>query len=100
MFGKMGVEQQAHRSGALKQKNKAHKTGRHRSKGIIDNDQKGKVFELYFPFGLHLIQKMAMCNSCMFLQPNQFQAKYRFSLSLVNRKMRCLRNNVEISPIK
>ncbi|EDV39958.1 uncharacterized protein Dana_GF10278 [Drosophila ananassae] len=32
-----------HRPGPLKQKNKAHKTGRHRSKGAIDNALKGKV---------------------------------------------------------
>lgn len=37
----MGVDQQAHRAGALKQTNKAHKTGRHRSKGAIDNELKG-----------------------------------------------------------
>lgn len=37
----MGIEQQAHRAGVLKQKNKGHKTGRHRSKGQIDNEQKG-----------------------------------------------------------
>lgn len=50
----MGVDQQAHRAGALKQKNKAHKTGRHRSKGAIDNELKGKQkhhfrFSVYFP---------------------------------------------------
>lgn len=39
----MGTDQPAHRSGALKQTNKHHKTGRHRSKGAIDNDQKGKT---------------------------------------------------------
>lgn len=38
----MGVEPQTHRPGALKQTNKSHKTGRHRSKGTIDKDQKGK----------------------------------------------------------
>lgn len=38
---KMGVDQEVHRAGALKQKNKAHKTGRHRSKGAIDNELKG-----------------------------------------------------------
>lgn len=48
----MGTDQQAHRAGALKQKNKTHKTGRHRSKGAIDNEQKGK-FEC-----LHLL---SMC---------------------------------------
>lgn len=37
----MGVDHQVHRSGALKQTNKSHKTGRHRSKGAIDNEQKG-----------------------------------------------------------
>lgn len=40
----MGVDQEAHRAGALKQKNKAHKTGRHRSKGAIDNELKGSYF--------------------------------------------------------
>lgn len=38
----MGVEQQVHRAGSLKQTNKTHKTGRHRSKGAIDNDLKGE----------------------------------------------------------
>ncbi|XP_006823486.1 pre-rRNA-processing protein TSR1 homolog [Saccoglossus kowalevskii] len=33
----------SHRPGIFKQKNKSHKTGRHRSKGIIDKDTKGKV---------------------------------------------------------
>jgi hypothetical protein len=39
----MGVEsaQDRHRPGALKQQNKAHKHGRHRSKGAIDNAVKG-----------------------------------------------------------
>ncbi len=38
----MGSDTVGHRAGVLKQKNKAHKTGRHRSKGVIDNDQKGE----------------------------------------------------------
>jgi len=40
---KMGLEsaQDRHRPGALKQQNKAHKHGRHRSKGAIDNAMKG-----------------------------------------------------------
>jgi hypothetical protein len=33
--------QDRHRPGALKQQNKAHKHGRHRSKGAIDNAVKG-----------------------------------------------------------
>lgn len=40
----MGVDQEVHRAGALKQKNKAHKTGRHRSKGAIDNELKGAYY--------------------------------------------------------
>lgn len=39
----MGTDSRGHRAGALKQTNKAHKTGRHRSKGAIDNEQKGKI---------------------------------------------------------
>jgi hypothetical protein len=39
----MGLEsaQERHRPGALKQQNKAHKHGRHRSKGAIDSAAKG-----------------------------------------------------------
>jgi hypothetical protein len=39
----MGIEsaQDRHRPGALKQQNKTHKHGRHRSKGAIDDAMKG-----------------------------------------------------------
>jgi len=40
-----------HRPGPLKQANKAHKTGRHRSKGAIDNAQKGKCKSLFTILG-------------------------------------------------
>jgi len=39
----MSTEQEKHKSGPLKQKNKAHKFGRHRTKGLIDNANRGKV---------------------------------------------------------
>ncbi|KAL2720052.1 pre-rRNA-processing protein TSR1 [Vespula squamosa] len=41
----MGIttKQETHRPGVFKQINKAHKTGRHRSKGTIDNEVKGKT---------------------------------------------------------
>lgn len=57
----MGVDQQAHRAGALKQKNKAHKTGRHRSKGAIDNELKGTHFvnKTFYEF-LFLVNKLCM----------------------------------------
>lgn len=35
------ADQVFHRPGPLKQSNKTHKTGRHRSKGAIDNALKG-----------------------------------------------------------
>ncbi len=35
--------QEAHRSGLLKQSNKGHKTGSHRSKGEIDRSNKGRT---------------------------------------------------------
>lgn len=38
--------QQTHKSGPLKQKNKIHKTGRHRSKGALDLEQKGFYLSL------------------------------------------------------
>ncbi|KAJ4450048.1 hypothetical protein ANN_01455, partial [Periplaneta americana] len=37
------VVQERHRPGALKQQNKAHKHGRHRSKGSISNAVKGRT---------------------------------------------------------
>lgn len=37
----MGTDSKGHRAGSFKQVNKPHKTGRHRSKGAIDKDQKG-----------------------------------------------------------
>ncbi|KAM0733978.1 Pre-rRNA-processing protein TSR1-like protein [Formica fusca] len=36
------TKQETHRPGALKQSNKQHKTGRHRSKSVINNELKGK----------------------------------------------------------
>ncbi|CAB3365603.1 Hypothetical predicted protein [Cloeon dipterum] len=39
----MEPPQERHRPGALKQQNKAHKHGRHRSKGSLDKINKGKV---------------------------------------------------------
>ncbi|PIK34033.1 hypothetical protein BSL78_29143 [Apostichopus japonicus] len=39
----MVLGQETHRAGPLKQKNKSHKTGRHRSKGQIDNVMKGRA---------------------------------------------------------
>lgn len=39
----MNKKQEKHRSGALKQSNKPHKTGRHRSKGAVNNELKGKA---------------------------------------------------------
>lgn len=41
----MPQEPAVHRAGALKQTNKLHKTGKHRSNRQIDNDNKGMVFE-------------------------------------------------------
>lgn len=35
------MKQEIHRPGALKQTNKQHKTGRHRSKSVINNELKG-----------------------------------------------------------
>lgn len=54
----MGTDQQAHRAGALKQKNKTHKTGRHRSKGTIDNDLKGKHRKFCKQCALHVTDEL------------------------------------------
>ena len=37
------ASQEAHRAGMLKQSNKGHKTGGHKSKGAIDRMTKGRV---------------------------------------------------------
>lgn len=37
------TKQETHRAGAFKQLNKQHKTGRHRSKSAINNENKGKL---------------------------------------------------------
>ncbi|XP_072027418.1 pre-rRNA-processing protein TSR1 homolog [Amphiura filiformis] len=39
----MAADNQGHRAGPFKQKNKSHKTGRHRSKSQIDTQHKGRV---------------------------------------------------------
>lgn len=40
-----GGEQASHRPGLLKQQNKSHKNGRHRSKSEIDKTNKGKNYQ-------------------------------------------------------
>lgn len=40
--------QQAHRPGALKQQNKSHKHGKHKSKGQLDKETKGKYTSIVF----------------------------------------------------
>ncbi|CAK9816097.1 Pre-rRNA-processing protein TSR1 homolog [Anthophora plagiata] len=49
------VKQEVHRPGVFKQVNKAHKTGRHHSKGSISSDAKGKV-------GVKVLSKRASKN--------------------------------------
>ncbi|XP_067864676.1 pre-rRNA-processing protein TSR1 homolog [Heptranchias perlo] len=43
MAGGGEVKQEPHRPGSFKQSNKTHKTGRHRSKGGLERDSKGRV---------------------------------------------------------
>lgn len=44
-------QQQAHRSGVYKQKNKEHKHGKHRTKGEIGRENKGNFLNrVYLPF--------------------------------------------------
>lgn len=44
--------QERHRPGALKQQNKAHKHGKHKSKGVLDNETKGEVSNLTLMYSL------------------------------------------------
>lgn len=53
LSNKMGkTKQEVHRPGAFKQVNKPHKTGRHRSKGSISSEVKGKILcnSYYYSF--------------------------------------------------
>ncbi|XP_060703903.1 pre-rRNA-processing protein TSR1 homolog isoform X2 [Hemiscyllium ocellatum] len=43
MAGGGCVQQERHRPGAFKQSNKAHKAGRHRTKGSLEREQRGRV---------------------------------------------------------
>jgi pre-rRNA-processing protein TSR1 len=43
-----GGEQASHRPGLLKQQNKSHKNGRHRSKSEIDKNNKGEAVYLFY----------------------------------------------------
>ncbi|KOC67732.1 Pre-rRNA-processing protein TSR1 like protein [Habropoda laboriosa] len=58
------VKQEVHRPGAFKQVNKAHKTGRHRSKGSISSEAKGKV-------GVKALSKRALKNLSKDARRNQ-----------------------------
>ncbi|KOX72945.1 Pre-rRNA-processing protein TSR1 like protein [Melipona quadrifasciata] len=70
----MGItKQEVHRPGTFKQINKPHKTGRHRSKGSISNDAKGKV-------GVRVLSKRAAKNlgkNARRLQSSQIRKKKR-----------------------
>ena len=44
--------QKSHRAGPFKQKNKSHKTGRHRSKSQIETEHKGKQALIQFVYKL------------------------------------------------
>lgn len=44
-----GEEQQAHRAGVYKQNNKQHKHGKHRTKGEIGRENKGKCMRFIKP---------------------------------------------------
>jgi len=53
----VGREQSSHRPGLLKQQNKSHKNGKHRSKSEIDKNNKGIVV---LQLSLHQI-KIILC---------------------------------------
>ena len=45
-------EVEKHRPGVFKQPNKTHKTGRHRSKGLIHKDTKGRLIDVLYQSGI------------------------------------------------
>jgi hypothetical protein len=65
----MSPAQQTHRSGLFKQKNKAHKTGNHRSKGAVEKVNRGRIekkVDFIFVKGLILKLKKNSCLSISF----------------------------------
>uniref|UniRef100_A0A6M2DCU8 Pre-rRNA-processing protein TSR1 homolog n=1 Tax=Xenopsylla cheopis TaxID=163159 RepID=A0A6M2DCU8_XENCH len=59
-----------HRDGSLKQTNKSHKTGRHRSKGTIDAIQKGKVKKVTVSRKNHTLTRVERKNQAQQLRKN------------------------------
>ena len=49
------AKQEVHRAGPLKQANKKHKTGRHRSKGVIDVETRGELMSYFIIVKMCLI---------------------------------------------
>ena len=69
---KMGTtKQEVHRPGAFKQVNKPHKTGRHRSKGSISSEVKGKILCNLYYYGFSIF-----CCFLYFLICNQYRKSW------------------------
>lgn len=60
------TKQETHRPGALKQSNKQHKTGRHRSKSVINNELKGKLRTFYSKKDIIIIATIYLINKIYF----------------------------------
>lgn len=87
----MGLDNNAHRSGSLKQTNKSHKTGRHRSKGAIDNAMKGRFLENIVSIFLHYIKilgKSSVQAVCHKHKAQQRKDQRRNQLSQIRRNKR------------
>lgn len=53
--------QERHRPSALKQQNKAHKHGRHKSKGVLDNETKGNFITSTCMFSCDVLFVFILC---------------------------------------
>lgn len=62
--------QAVHRVGSLKQTNKSHKTGRHRSKGSIEAIKKGKVNKVKISKKIHALTRIERKNQAQQIRKN------------------------------
>lgn len=83
----METKQVTHNPGRFKQPNKAHKTGRHRSKGEIDKSNKGKV-------GIKALTKKSKLNS-----QNKEQRKNRLNQIRKNKREQILNKKRSIGSL-
>ena len=87
----MGPVQERHRPGSLKQQNKSHKHGRHKSKGALDKIAKGLFCTLVF-----LQSCMLVHGKRAFTGPLIVSFKVYYLVSLLHLKLAYIRQVIAL----